>query len=148
MPEQPWMATALLGRLENLEAEIERLQAENARLHAENARLHAENAESRRRLGMHSSKSHTPPSSDGSRKKRASSALPKEKRNFGGQKGHKGKTLCAVEKPDRVVVYLPKACKHCGRSFEGERAQRVVSKRQVFDLPEPKLEVTEHYTFC
>jgi transposase len=55
-----------------------------------------------------------------------------------------GKTLCAVEKPDRVVVYLPKACKHCGRSFEGERAQRVVNKRQVFDLPQPKLEVTEH----
>jgi|GEM_PF-6335935 hypothetical protein len=111
MPEQPWMATALLGRLENLEAEIERLQAENARLHAENARLqaenarlHAENAELRRRLGMHSSKSHTPPSSDGSRKKRASSALPTEQRNVGGQNGHQGKTLCAVEKPDRVVV--------------------------------------------
>ena len=84
------MVTSLLGRLENLEAEIERLQAENAEL--------------RRRLGMNSSNSHKPPSSDGYRKKRASSALPKEKRNFGGQKGHQGKTLCAVEKPDRVVV--------------------------------------------
>jgi transposase len=158
MPEQALTATSLLGRLENLEAEIEWLQAENARLQTElaclqdenarlqteNARLQAENAELRRRLGMNSSNSHKPPSSDGYRKKRASSALPKEKRNFGGQKGHKGKTLCAVEKPDRVVVYLPKACKHCGRSFEGERAQRVVSKRQVFDLPQPKLEVTEH----
>jgi regulator of replication initiation timing/transposase len=151
MPEQALTATSLLGRLENLEAEIERLQAENARLQtelaclqAENARLQAENAELRRRLGMNSSNSHKPPSSDGYRKKRASSALPKEKRNFGGQKGHKGKTLYAVEKPDRVVVYLPKACKHCGRSFEGERAQRVVSKRQVFDLPQLKLEVTEH----
>jgi hypothetical protein len=152
------MATSLLGRLENLEAEIERLQTENARLQAENVRLQAENvrlqtelaclqaenAELRRRLGMNSSNSHKPPSSDGYRKKRAGSALPKEKRNFGGQKGHQGKTLCAVEKPDRVVVHLPKACKRCGRSFEGERAQRVVSKRQVFDLPEPKLEVTEH----
>jgi hypothetical protein len=138
------MATALLGRLENLEAEIERLQAENACLQAENARLHAENAELRRRLGMNSSKSHTPPSSDGYRKKRASSALPTEQRNVGGQKGHQGKTLCAVEKPDRVVVSLPKTCKHCGRSFDGERAQRVVSKRQVFDVPEPKLDVTEH----
>jgi transposase len=49
-----------------------------------------------------------------------------------------------VEKPDRVVGYLPKACKPCGRSFEGERAQRVVSKRQVFALPQPKREGTEH----
>ena len=49
-----------------------------------------------------------------------------------------------MEKPDRVVVYLPKACKPCGRSFEGERALRVVSKRQVFALPQPKLEVMEH----
>jgi hypothetical protein len=49
-----------------------------------------------------------------------------------------------VEKPDRVVVYLPKACKPCGRSLEGERAQRVVSKRQVLALPQPKREVTEH----
>ncbi len=158
MPEQALTTTSLLRRLENLEietghlhAEIERLQTENARLQAElaclqaeNARLQAENAELRRRLGMNSSNSHKPPSSDGYRKKRASSALPKEKRNFGGQKGHKGKTLCAVEKPDRVVVHLPKECKRCGRSFEGERAERVVSKRQVFDLPEPKLEVTEH----
>jgi transposase len=118
-----------------LEAEIERLQAENARLQTELACLQAENAELRRRLGMHSSNSQKPPSSDGYRKQRASSALPKAKRNFGGQKGHTGKTRCAVAKPDRVVVYLPKACKPCGRSFEGERAQRVVSKRQVFALP-------------
>jgi hypothetical protein len=68
----------------------------------------------------------------------------KKNGTVGGQKGHQGKTLCAVEKPDRVVVSLPKTCKPCGRSFEGERAQRVVSKRQVFDLPQPKLEMTEH----
>jgi len=49
-----------------------------------------------------------------------------------------------VEKPDRVVGYLPKACKPCGRSLEGERAQRVVSKRQVLALPQPKRAVTEH----
>jgi hypothetical protein len=122
MPEQPWMATSLLGRLENLEAEIERLQAENARLQAENAEL-------RRRLGMNSSNSHKPPSSDGYRKKRAGSALPKKKRNFGGQKGHKGRTLCAVEKPDRVVVYLPEDMQTLpGGHFEGERAQHVVKK--------------------
>lgn len=143
--------SVLLLRLENLEietgrlcAEIERLQIENTRLQAENARLQAENAELRRRLGMNSSNSHKPPSSDGYRKKRVTAALPKAKRNFGGQKGHQGKTLRAVEKADKVVVHLPKQCCHCGRSFAGETGWRVVSKRQVFDLPEPKLEVSEH----
>ena len=69
MLQQALTTTSLLRRLENLEAAIERLQAENARLQtelaclqAENARLQAENAELRRRLGMHSSNSHKPPS--------------------------------------------------------------------------------------
>ena len=81
MLQQALTTTSLHRRLENLEAEIERLQAENARLQtelaclqAENARLQAENAELRRRLGMHSSNSQKPPSRDGYRKKRASSA--------------------------------------------------------------------------
>jgi hypothetical protein len=112
MPERTWTATSPLTRLENLEAEIERLQTENAEL--------------RCRLGVNSNNSYKPPSSDGYRKNRARSALPKEKRSFGGQKGHNGKTPYAVEKLDQVVVHPPKVCKRCGRSFEGERAQRVV----------------------
>jgi len=102
MPEQA-STTSLLIRLENLEIETGRLRAEVERLQAENAEL-------RRRLGMNSSNSHKPPSSDGYRKKAMTSALPKEKRNFGGQTGHTGKTLRAVEKPDNVVVHLPKQC--------------------------------------
>jgi len=85
MPEQA-STTSLLIRLENLEIETGRLRAEVERLQAENARLQAENAELRRRLGMNSSNSHKPPSSDGYRKKAMTSALPKEKRNFGGGK--------------------------------------------------------------
>jgi hypothetical protein len=110
----------------------------------ENTRLQAENAELRRRSGMNSSNSHKPPSGDGYCKKSVTAALPKAKRDFGGQKGHQGKTLRAVEKADKVVVHLPKQCCHCGRSFAGETGWRVVSQRQVFDLPEPKLEVSEH----
>jgi len=154
MPEQALTTTSLLRRLAALEvetgrlhAEIERLralQAEVERLQAENARLQAENAELRRRLGMNSANSHKPPSSDGYRKKRLEPALPKEKRNFGGQKGHKGKTLRAVEKPDKVQVHMPKQCLICGRGIGADDPYVVVSKRQVFDLPEPKLEVTEH----
>jgi regulator of replication initiation timing len=42
--------------------------AEIAQLKLENTKLQAENAELRRRLGMNSSNSHKPPSSDGYKK--------------------------------------------------------------------------------
>ena len=48
-----------------------------------------------------------------------------------------------VEKPDRVVSHPVKRCAGCGRSLTGQAPDRV-ERRQVFDLPEPKLEVTEH----
>jgi len=142
-----------LERMARLEAEIlrlgqemARLQAENAHLVAENARLEAENAELRRRLAKDSSNSHKPPSSDGYRKKpRRQSAMPKgEKRQRGGQAGHQGRTLRQVAQPDHIQVHLPHHCGVCGRAFQEEETHRVVGKRQVFDLPEPKLEVTEH----
>jgi transposase len=129
--EQSLAISVLLKRLADLEAEV--------------ARLRAENAELRRRLEQTSQNSHKPPSSDGYRKKRVQPAMPKgEKRAAGGQVGHKGKTLRRVEKPDRVKVHLPEHCVICGRAISAEAAHEVVSKRQVFDLPEPKLEVTEH----
>jgi hypothetical protein len=102
----------LLKRLSSLEAQIVRLQAEVADLRAENARLQAENIELRRRLGLNSQNSHKPPSSDGYRKKRI---LPKDKKPRGGQPGHTGRTLQAVEKPDQVQVHLPERCAVCGR---------------------------------
>lgn len=142
----------LLTRFAALEAEVARLQAEvayvgaeNARLQAEIVRLQAENAELRRRLELNSRNSHRPPSSDGYRKKRVQPALPKgEKRVSGGQPGHKGKTLRQVEKPDRVRLHLPGHCVVCGREIAADEPHEVVSRRQVFDLLEPKLEVTEH----
>ncbi len=78
MTEQLAGINALLERLSSLEAEVTRLQAENAYLQAENARLQAENGELRRRLGLNSTNSHKPPSSDGYQKKRVQSAMPKK----------------------------------------------------------------------
>lgn len=145
MVEEPLATSVLLQRFAQLEAEVTRLQAEVVRLQAENERLRAENVELRRRLEMNSQNSHKPPSSDGYRKKRVQPALPRgEKRASGGQVGHKGKTLRQVEKPDKVQVHLPEHCAVCGRVISADEGHEVVSKRQVFDLPEPKLEVTEH----
>lgn len=138
MAEQALEIEVLLKRLASLEAEVARLQEEVARLQAENAEL-------RRRLGNNSQNSHKPPSSDGYGKKRVQSALPKGgKHAKGGQPGHKGRTLRQVEKPDKVKVHLPEQCAICGREIAEEEAHEVIGKRQVFDLPEPRLEVIEH----
>ena len=58
--------------------------------------------------------------------------------------GHKGKTLKQVSNPDHVEVHLPEKCKCCGRNFSEKDKHETIQIRQIFDIPEPKLEVTEH----
>jgi len=125
--------------------DIESLKALIRQLLEENAKLKAENAELRRRLGMDSSNSHKPPGSDGCRKKTTGPGLPKDKKGKpGGQSGHKGNTLKRAARPDRIEVHLPQQCRCCGREFGADEAHEVIQSRQVFDLPEPELEITEH----
>lgn len=113
-----------------------------ASLERELESLRAENAELRRRLGLDSSTSSKPPSSDGLRKKPVSLREPSGKPS-GGQKGHKGETLRQVAQPDRIVTHTASACRHCGCALS--RAMAVgVERRQVFDLPERLIEITEH----
>ena len=87
--------------------------------------------------------SHKPPSSDGLAKPKPKSLRPKSERPTGGQPGHPGHTLRRVENPDRIAPHRVERCAGCGRSLAGQKPERV-ERRQVFDLPEPTLEVTEH----
>jgi len=59
----------------------------------------------------------------------------------GGQKGHQGYTLEAVGEPEKIVTHETECCLECGCRFGSEDVVKVI-KRQVFDIPEPKLEVT------
>ncbi len=61
----------------------------------------------------------------------------------GGQPGHKGGTLRQVADPDHVVRHAACACGHCGLPLDPKWATGI-EKRQVFDLPERPLLVTEH----
>ena len=96
------------------------------------------------RLNKNSQNSNKPPSSDGLRKKpvKRPAFTRKKGKKVGGQEGHQGKTLEFCVTPDFVEEYLPKQC-GCGEKLD-KREAKIVEKRQVFDLPEPKLEVTEH----
>ena len=102
-------------------------------------------AELRRRLGLDSSNSSKPPSSDGLKKKpRVPGSLRgRSGKPSGGQKGHKGGTLRQVADPDCVVRHEACACGHCGWPLDPKSAKEI-EKRQVFDLPERPLLVTEH----
>lgn len=96
------------------------------------------------RLAKNSANSHKPPSSDGLAKKPAiKPALPKQAgKKPGGQPGHPGHTLHFAQQPDRIHIYQPTHCQQCGLTFQGPG--QIVARRQVFDLPQPRLFVDEH----
>jgi transposase len=113
-----------------------------ALLLAQEARI----AELERRLGLNSSNSGKPPSSDGLNKppRRVSSLRAPSGKKTGGQKGHPGETLRRVERPDATIDHYPEACIACGEPLTAAMTTDHVA-RQVFDLPEPRpLIVTEH----
>ena len=93
------------------------------------------------RLGQNSSNSSKPPSSDWPTKQR--SLRGKSGKSPGGQKGHKGHNLKMVTVPDATVVHGISACCKCGSSLM-DTEPAGYRKRQVFDLPPIKVEVTEH----
>ena len=84
-----------------------------------------------------------PPSSDGYGKPKPKSQRKKSGRPSGGQPGHKGSTLTQVEHPDHIHEH---AVSHCVYWHVDLSNQAVITHeaRQVFDLPEIKVAVTEH----
>ena len=105
-------------------------------------------AELERQLGLDSSNSGKPPSSDGMKKdKRTTSLRGKGKKKSGGQKGHKGQTRQQQADPDHIIEHKLAECERCNTPFAKDAVTCLVGKRQVIDLPEPKVEVTEHRIF-
>jgi len=114
------------------------------RLDVRVSELEGEVAELKRRLSANSRNSSRPPSSDGLSKRPATKSLRRPSgRKPGGQPGHEGGTLAAVADPDDVVRHPPSCCSGCGAGLEGAPVEGC-ERRQVFELPEIRLHVTEH----
>jgi transposase len=98
-----------------------------------------------------SGNSSKPPSSDGFKKLQPMTMSQRKKtgKKPGAQKGHEGTTLKQVETPDYLQEYCPCICTHCQANLEYAPII-ATSKRQVMEIPLPKIEVIEHqaHTLC
>lgn len=112
----------LEGTIQQLEARVHELEA---------------------RLSKDSSNSSKPPGSDGLKKKKTKSQRGKSEKKPGAQQGHIGKGLAQVGNPDLIVTHAVTNCHGCGLNL-GQVDGTCAEKRQVFDIPKPKIEVTEH----
>jgi len=118
------------------------------RLEAELRQLRREIKALQDRLALNSRNSGKPPASDGLAKPapKPKSLRARTGRRPGGQRGHPGRTLQPVAQPDQVRVHPLDRCR-CG-ACHGRSLRSVpvldYAKRQVFELPQKPLEVTEH----
>lgn len=124
--------------------EISALKIEVSSLKSEVVVLKVENSELKARLNQNSSNSSKPPSSDYFNRK---PAFPKPSNGKkGGQPGHKGGTLHQIVNPDKIIGCIPQDCT-CGHNFTNSELF-LAEKRQLFDLPVPRLEITEYQIFA
>lgn len=126
------LIATLLARIEELEALVKQQAARIADLE--------------KRLSKNSRNSSKPPSSDGLGKPPRTTSLRENGKNkSGGQKGHKGETLKQAAHPDKTIRHALQLCPSCGLSLSNHPVLDI-AKRQVFDIPVPQIEVTEHQT--
>jgi transposase len=123
-----------------IESLLEIIAAQSAKIEQLEARIR----ELELKLNKNSSNSSKPPSSDGLSKPPKTTSLREPGKNkSGGQFGHKGETLKQVETPDHVKRHILTSCPDCQSSLKLDKVMGVL-RRQVFDIPQPRIEVTEH----
>ncbi len=137
----------LIQKVELLTKRVQQLEV----FEKENQKLRKENTVLKQRLSRYehpknSNNSSIPPSKDENRPKRNQSLREKTGRKPGGQTGRKGSTLKMVETPDIIQKYIPDYCSCCGKDIRSLVCE-FAGKRQVIDIPEIKVCVTEHQIY-
>ena len=110
---------------------------------AERDSLAAAIQELKAQLSADSTTSSSPPSLD--KPWKPQSERVKTGRPPGGQPGHVGKTLEMSAQPDTVIVLPVSGHRACGQAWDDVAVQDRLA-RQVHDLPETRLHVTEYQT--
>ena len=124
--------------------EIAALRATVAAQETEITGLKQQIADLLAKLAVDSQNSSNPPSSDPPpphTPPRSQRSVRGKKR--GGQIGHRGTSLHQVARPDSIVVHAPTACGGCGQPWADAPVVTTL-RRQVFDVPEVRVMVTEH----
>ena len=157
------------NRIHELEEQIVTLKDENSLLHTDNQRLLFDNQELVRRINLNNTNSNIPsglvifktnnkneesiiklpdlPITEQTQPepnlKNKDRSLRKKGGKIGGQYGHTGITLSQVAKPDRVEYHKVTSCNKCNTELSEAKIINII-KRQEFELPVIRLEVTEH----
>ena len=142
----------LAARNALLQTRVDELEKQNRQLQEQNASLVQRVSDLERRLGLNSSNSGKPPSSDGlakpaARERRTRSLRGKSGRKSGGQHGHKGTTLKQVATPDALVHHYPHQCTRCSATLSPEAATGF-AVRQVFGLAPGVWPCAASASFC
>jgi transposase len=127
----------LLAGKDELLAGKDELIAEQAKLIA---LVEEQNAELRRRLGMDSTNSSAPPSTDSiaakaKRRKANSERTRSRSRQPGGQKGHPGSGLELAPQVDDTVPIEPAECSTCGEHLDADSPCEGFTPVQQWDIP-------------
>jgi len=110
----------LVDKVKRLEEEVEKLKNQNSK------------------------NSSLPPSHDKQEvKKKTSTLRRKSGLKKGGQKGHDGTTLKMSSEIDKIINYQARHCLHCETKLTEEQGI-LVERKQTWDIPPIKLQVTEH----
>jgi len=124
-----------ISRLNEQNAQVEHMREQISALSAQVKSL-------RDQLAKDSHNSHLPPSSDRFVRK-PKSLRQKSEKPSGGQPGHEGSSLRWSSTPDEVVEHHVEQCEACQQDLQAIAVCHV-ERRQVVDVPAPRLIVREY----
>jgi transposase len=138
------LVSIIEGFKPQLEGYVQQIEAQHIQIevqHKQVERLELRVKELESQSHQNSRNSSNPPSKD---KFKPKPAFPRIKGGkIGGKKGHDGGTLKMIDNPDVVEPHKAEVCIHCGQVHTTETLI-LRARRQVFDIPPPRIEVTEH----
>ncbi len=130
------------ARIQQLEAVVEQQNTLLEQMREQMSRLTQQVKSLQERQSKDSHNSHQPPSSDRF-VRQPKSLRKKSEKKAGGQPGHQGSSLQWSQTPDEVVEQHVEQCEACQHDLQAVPVCHV-ERRQVLDVPPPRLIVREY----